>query len=623
VFSKNGMQFQHKIYSITATIILLFIIGSVVSYTNTLNISKNIESLKKTNEELQKNLIFLSDIEKVKRYILEYSITGDEVFVEPIEELFTGFKNLNKSSVKISKEYDRNYEKLIENIERYNENFYIAKEQIPRNFLLRKNLRNSAQKIEDKINLIKDRVKDSEDLFDLILFRKVLLEIEKGSVRYFETDNINYVVRVKKEFLNAKSLLSKLSTSESFKKKNVMNEISLALESFEELVGQTIQHYRTYSMLTKVVMPGDVYEVYHYSNVLKKMTFEEIELTRLKLENYIELNKDLNLIIGIVFVVLILLSFLFIIRIILGPIKELTQMFEQLSTGDVEIKIPEYKHNDEIGKLISAANHYKQVNIKTKELLKQTQDYQENLEKKVQEEIAIRREREKALVQQSKLASMGEMIGAIAHQWRQPLNELSIRIQKLKYSYAKGEMDEEFILSFIDKNKKTIDFMSKTIDDFRNFFRIDKEMKNFLIKEALKEVLNIQSAQLKNHNIIVNLEGDEFTFKGFKTEFQQVIINLIGNAKDAFVKNNTQDPKIDISIDANGVYIQDNAGGIPEEILERVFEPYFTTKEQGEGTGMGLYMSKMIIEDNMHSKIKISNKDDGVLISINLKANKV
>lgn len=623
MFSKNGMQFQHKIYSITATIILLFIIGSVVSYTNTLNISKNIESLKKTNEELQKNLIFLSDIEKVKRYILEYSITGDEVFVEPIEELFTGFKNLNKSSVKISKEYDRNYEKLIENIERYNENFYIAKEQIPRNFLLRKNLRNSAQKIEDKINLIKDRVKDSEDLFDLILFRKVLLEIEKGSVRYFETDNINYVVRVKKEFLNAKSLLSKLSTSESFKKKNVMNEISLALESFEELVGQTIQHYRTYSMLTKVVMPGDVYEVYHYSNVLKKMTFEEIELTRLKLENYIELNKDLNLIIGIVFVVLILLSFLFIIRIILGPIKELTQMFEQLSTGDVEIKIPEYKHNDEIGKLISAANHYKQVNIKTKELLKQTQDYQENLEKKVQEEIAIRREREKALVQQSKLASMGEMIGAIAHQWRQPLNELSIRIQKLKYSYAKGEMDEEFILSFIDKNKKTIDFMSKTIDDFRNFFRIDKEMKNFLIKEALKEVLNIQSAQLKNHNIIVNLEGDEFTFKGFKTEFQQVIINLIGNAKDAFVKNNTQDPKIDISIDANGVYIQDNAGGIPEEILERVFEPYFTTKEQGEGTGMGLYMSKMIIEDNMHSKIKISNKDDGVLISINLKANKV
>ena len=165
--------------------------------------------------------------------------------------------------------------------------------------------------------------------------------------------------------------------------------------------------------------------------------------------------------------------------------------------------------------------------------------------------------------------------------------------------------------------------MSKTIDDFRNFFRIDKEMKNFLIKEALKEVLNIQSAQLKNHNIIVNLEGDEFTFKVFKTEFQQVIINLIGNAKDAFVKNNTQDPKIDISIDANGVYIQDNAGGIPEEILERVFEPYFTTKEQGEGTGMGLYMSKMIIEDNMHSKIKISNKDNGVLISINLKANKV
>ena len=120
------------------------------------------------------------------------------------------------------------------------------------------------------------------------------------------------------------------------------------------------------------------------------------------------------------------------IKATLGPLKQLTVMFERLSAGDDEVEIPEYRHDDELGKLIKAANNYKTINKKTKELLLQTQDYQENLEKKVELEMSIRREREKALIQQSKLASMGEMIGAIAHQWRQPLNELSIRIQKLK-----------------------------------------------------------------------------------------------------------------------------------------------------------------------------------------------
>ena len=161
--------------------------------------------------------------------------------------------------------------------------------------------------------------------------------------------------------------------------------------------------------------------------------------------------------------------------------------------------------------------------------------------------------------------------------------------------------------------------MSKTIDDFRNFFRIDKEKRKFFIKKSIEEVLSIQNAQLKNHNIIVTLEGEEFTFKGFKTEFQQVIINLISNAKDAFVENKIKEPKINIELRAHSIYIQDNAGGIPEDIIERIFEPYFTTKGQGEGTGMGLYMSKMIIEDNMHSKIKAFNKDNGTLMSIVLK----
>ena len=613
------VKFKHKIYSITIGVILFFLISSIFSYWSIVHISENIERLKKTNDELQKNLVFLSDIEKVKRYILEYSTSGDEDFVEPIETLFLSFENLTASSVYISQEYSHNYQKLMQNINQYKLNFIIAKEQVPLSFSLRKKLRKNAQMLEDSVNGLKQISMKNSDSLEFILFRNALLEVENGSARYFETDNINYVLIAEQELEKAKSLLEELYNTASFKEKESVRELSQELEKFKYIVNQTIQHYRTYSMLTKVVMPGDVYEIHHYSNKLKTITLENIEKTRVNIDYYIKLNRELTLVIVIMFVLLVFVSFFFIIKATLGPLKQLTVMFERLSAGDDEVEIPEYRHDDELGKLIKAANNYKTINKKTKELLLQTQDYQENLEKKVELEMSIRREREKALIQQSKLASMGEMIGAIAHQWRQPLNELSIRIQKLKYNYAKEEVNEEFIHTFIQKNKQTIEFMSKTIDDFRNFFRIDKEKRKFFIKKSIEEVLSIQNAQLKNHNIIVTLEGEEFTFKGFKTEFQQVIINLISNAKDAFVENKIKEPKINIELRAHSIYIQDNAGGIPEDIIERIFEPYFTTKGQGEGTGMGLYMSKMIIEDNMHSKIKAFNKDNGTLMSIVLK----
>lgn len=615
---KNGLKLKHKIYSITSGIILFFIFISVFSYYSLLRISENIEHLRKTNNELQKNLIFLADIEKVKRYILEYSIGSNEMFITPISKIFLSFKHLDKSSLYISKEYTYKYTKLIENINRYKLDFDIAKKQIPMNFELRKKLKNQAELLEDKLHLLESKIISNKELYVLLLFRKSILEIEKGSMRYFETDNIKYVGIIRKELKNTKKILYKIQQSSLIKNLNIVKELPQQLNDFTTIVNKTIQHYRTYSMLTKVVMPGDVFEIHHYSDELKKITIEEINNRNAEIEYYITRNNDVNLVIAITFVILILLSFLLIIKITLSPLTRLTLMFDKLSHGDDEIIIPNYKHDDEMGKLILAANNYKQINKTTKKLLKETQDYQENLEKKVQKEISIRREREKALLQQSKLASMGEMIGAIAHQWRQPLNELSIRIQKLKYNYAKEEINQEFITNFIEKNKKTIEFMSTTIDDFRNFFRIDKEKKDFFVKVAIMEVLNIQSAQLKDHHINVILEGEDFVFKGFKTEFQQVIINVINNSKDNFIENKIAGPEIIIKIHTNIIEIRDNGGGFPKDVLSRVFEPYFTTKEQGKGTGMGLYVSKMIIEDNMHSKIKATNVDNSALITINL-----
>ena len=235
-------------------------------------------------------------------------------------------------------------------------------------------------------------------------------------------------------------------------------------------------------------------------------------------------------------------------------------------------------------------------------------DKQVRQKTEVQKKLA---EQEILIHQQSKLAAMGEMIGAIAHQWRQPLNALNMNIQNLEDDFEDGLIDEPFIQAFIEKNRKTIVFMSKTIDDFRNFFRTDKEKQSFSLLNAVHETIALQEAQFKNHAIDVEIEGEDISLFSLKGEFQQTLLNLINNAKDALVESGRCDKKITIQLLGDALAVEDNAGGIPEEILERIFEPYFTTKEQGNGTGIGLYMSKLIIEKNMGGILSVENRSEG------------
>ena len=243
----------------------------------------------------------------------------------------------------------------------------------------------------------------------------------------------------------------------------------------------------------------------------------------------------------------------------------------------------------------------------------------DSLEKRVEDEVSKNTKQLEILQQQTKMAQMGEMIGAIAHQWRQPLNVISISIQNLQFDYEDGYLkNEKFIKEFIDKNKKTIKFMSSTIDDFRNFFIVDKQKKNFKVKHAIESVVSMCSSQLIDNNISLHISGEESIVFGFRSEFKQVILNIISNAKDALIENNIKEPFIDIEIQGSIVIIEDNAGGIAKDTLTRIFEPYFTTKEQGKGTGMGLYMSKIIIEDNMSGKLNVENTDEGIKFIIKL-----
>ena len=243
-----------------------------------------------------------------------------------------------------------------------------------------------------------------------------------------------------------------------------------------------------------------------------------------------------------------------------------------------------------------------------------------SLEIKIKKAIEENRKKDQIMFQQSKFAAMGEMIGAIAHQWRQPLNALAINIQLLLDDYEDKKINEKYLEKFEEEQMKTISFMSKTIDDFRNFFAQDKEKEAFVIKDAIKEVIELFDKQLKNHNITISLKGDDSKILGYKNEFKQVILNIINNAKEAMIENNIENGEIEINVKNNTITIKDNAGGIPKEIQDKIFDPYFTTKENG--TGIGLYMAKIIIQEHLKGNINFEVKDNHTIFTINLEERK-
>ncbi len=334
-----------------------------------------------------------------------------------------------------------------------------------------------------------------------------------------------------------------------------------------------------------------------------------------------QLQKKLGFYIFFITIFIALFSLL-LMRYLISPIVQLTQKAKKISSGESEVQIAfeVLDRNDEIGALSHSLqlmlerleNSKKEIEQKVLERTKELHELNENLEKIVQEKTQENIKQLETLQEQSKMASMGEMIGAIAHQWRQPLNEISISIQNLKYDYEDGLIDAEFIDAFIKKNKEIIKFMSSTIDDFRNFYRVDKTREVFDVREAIEKTLSLQMAQLTNNNISILISGESFEVEGYRNEFLQVILNIINNSKDALLAKGIENAKIEIELEGHSIFIRDNAGGIPESLIGRIFEPYFTTKEQGKGTGMGLYMSKMIIEENMQAKLSVRNIENGV-----------
>lgn len=230
--------------------------------------------------------------------------------------------------------------------------------------------------------------------------------------------------------------------------------------------------------------------------------------------------------------------------------------------------------------------------------------------------LAQEKEQQKELmVHQSKLASMGEMIGNIAHQWRQPLSHLSYTFMNIQEAQKHGELNETYLTKKIDEANTQLEFMSQTVDDFKDFYSPKKEKENFSLAVATKETLEIMRNTFKHNDIEVKLViREDKQLLNYKNAYKQVLLNLLSNAKDVLVERVTKVPKVTITIDKNIISIEDNAGGIKEDVLKYIYEPYFTTKEGN--SGIGLYMSKMIVERNIKGKLNIENTQDGARFTL-------
>lgn len=334
------------------------------------------------------------------------------------------------------------------------------------------------------------------------------------------------------------------------------------------------------------------------------------------------------------------------------PISELAKSVHQVGIGNFEAELT-VTTDDEIGELSAAfnlmLNQLRQMTAEQKKAADELCLQAEMLEEEVaerqaaQEDLVVKQQqleslnsileerinaavdelrvKDKVMILQGRQAAMGEMISNIAHQWRQPINNLGLLIQVIKADHDNASLDAPTLQNYVDRAMNTIQFMSQTINDFSSFFNIDRQKTDFIVFQGVKKVVAMLEATLSRNGITILVEQQvEVVISGFFNEYNQVLLNLISNAKDVLLERDVQQPSIRVVIsreEGNAVVrIRDNGGGIPENIMPQVFNPYFTTKQEGSGNGIGLYMSRMIIEEHFNGRITASNHDGGAELCI-------
>ncbi len=307
--------------------------------------------------------------------------------------------------------------------------------------------------------------------------------------------------------------------------------------------------------------------------------------------------------------------------------KEWETIYRQLNNRSViSNKKVHIKNNIyEISGTLSKSIHNRYIKLIFNDVT-QHEKTKEKLKQEINKQIQKRVENEYLLMQQSKLATMGEMIGHIAHQWRQPLSQLSGIFMNLEASYQFDELNPIYFQDKIQKGNELLKYMSYTIEDFRNFFEPNRVKESFDLIQYIQNAINIIQATLTYHHIYLkfNIPKEKLYVLGYPSELSQVILNILNNAKDVLVQKKIKNPRIIIDIftkenNVISIQIKDNGGGIQEKNIDKIFNMYFSTKDKKNGMGLGLYISKIIIENKLKGKIEAKNQKNWLVMSIDIK----
>lgn len=295
---------------------------------------------------------------------------------------------------------------------------------------------------------------------------------------------------------------------------------------------------------------------------------------------------------------------------ILEPIQNLVNATEELKTNLTSVKL-KYSNIYEIDMLID------NFTVMGTEL----QSLYRDMQTKIEQGIAKNNETQKMMIYQSRLAAMGEMISMIAHQWRQPINTISLLANNLYFDLELNTLNPHSVKEAVVKTLDLTQELSKTIDDFKNFFKPDKEMEEVALQKIIEDAIAVVGKTIEYGNIVIETDIDsDYVVKTYARELVQVVVNILKNAKDAFDLKTFQNKKITIRCRYESysytIVICDNAGGIIDEVMDKIFDPYFTTKEEMNGTGLGLYISKIIVEKHLNGKLDASNNGEGACFTL-------
>ena len=474
--------------------------------------------------------------------------------------------------------------------------FVLAKQNI-KEINHKSNITHVSQLSQNIVNLIKINLNDGQPklkLYDALDDSQILRKHIEDELTSFLTNQYKYIYVVDKIDSKSRNFRILLDATEDYQNKSDFGDYYRPLN-----FNQWEKVYKNKKPL--YFSQDDIQQLWitYLCPIIIDNQVEAILVVDFSLEEQVKILSSLSQLDNLFEIALIMLSIVFVFIIYFSYIDLKRENLKQLA--------------------------YKKLHQKNLEVKQHSQEViylNQTLEKRVKEEVSKNTKKEQILIQQSRLAQMGEMISMIAHQWRQPLTAISARTSNLSFKLMMNEkFDKELFQTELDHINNYSQHLSKTIDDFRNFFKEKKEKESTSLAEIVDSTLDIVQTSVENKNIkIIKNNICEKEFETYPSELKQVLLNIIKNAEDALLEVGVDNSTIIIESVCNRkeLIIKDNAGGIDETIIDKIFDPYFSTKEAKDGTGLGLYMSKIIIEDHCGGKLEASNEDDGAVFKISL-----